>query len=204
MAYTDRTAFLNALTASANEDFNDLSPGYVKAARPVSEGSFDYTIRVFDEYWTERNDWAVEGDQGSLYARVLDDGFSLGTLSTYNIVEFTFESSNIKAFGGYFFGVDYMSEIDPTTDLTFTLNDSGGFATDFTYTLNNIATPTFIGFITDAPTFRWIDVDPSFSPYVAFDNLTVGTTVAVPEPSTYALLGLGFGLGLMVYRRRCC
>lgn len=57
--------------------------------------------------------------------------------------------------------------------------------------------------------FRWVDVDTTGSDHgVAIDNLSIGATLApvapgVPEPSTWALLILGFGaVGGALRRRR--
>ena len=46
----------------------------------------------------------------------------------------------------------------------------------------------------------------AFKPGVQFDNVTVSTLSAVPEPATWAMMILGFGaVGTMVRtsRRRC-
>lgn len=47
--------------------------------------------------------------------------------------------------------------------------------------------------ITDSITFRLYTQTPTAAQSLAFDNITVnGTVIPVPEPATYAFLGLGF------------
>jgi hypothetical protein len=56
---------------------------------------------------------------------------------------------------------------------------------------------------TDSVTFRFVSGDPPSDFSSAFDNVVINTVDAVPEPSTWAMMILGFfGVGFMTYRRR--
>jgi hypothetical protein len=64
-------------------------------------------------------------------------------------------------------------------------------------------TLSFVGFTSDTP-FSSISIDDPTNG-LAIDNFefATGLTAAVPEPSTWAMMILGFfGLGWMAYRRR--
>lgn len=63
---------------------------------------------------------------------------------------------------------------------------------------------TYQGFATsDSITFTFISGDPPSDFSSAFDNVVISTVDAVPEPSTWAMMILGFaGVGYLTYRRR--
>jgi hypothetical protein len=55
----------------------------------------------------------------------------------------------------------------------------------------------------NSTTFTFLSGDPSNDFSSAFDNVTINTVDGVPEPSTWAMMILGFcGIGAMTYRRR--
>jgi hypothetical protein len=63
---------------------------------------------------------------------------------------------------------------------------------------------TYNGFSNvDAVTFRFVSGDLPSDFNSAFDSVVISTVDAVPEPSTWAMMILGFaGVGYMTYRRR--
>ncbi len=66
----------------------------------------------------------------------------------------------------------------------------------FTFTSNGVSN-------VDELTFRFISGDPGTDFNSAFDSVDIRTVDAVPEPSTWAMMILGFaGVGFMTYRRR--
>lgn len=178
--YTNREAFLAALAAMEEDDLNDLPSGTHAAPMVRAGENFSYTIRVFDEYWYET------GGLASFYA---SGSTGLGTLSAYNNIEFVFPEGGVNAFGGYFWGTDYMGQLYNGSEVRFDLSDGTS------YDLTNISnTSTFVGFITDGPSWQWIDIN-SFPDRPTFDNLIVGNT-AVPEPSGLLLSALGVAVVL--------
>jgi len=183
--YTDRDSFLAALAASYEDDFNDIPSGHHAAPMNRGDLGFSYTIRVFDENWWERGVLGTYQAGGST---------ALGTPSSYNNIEFVFQDGGVNAFGGYFWGTDYMGELYNGSEMEFDLSDGTS------YTLSNISNiSTFVGFITDGPTWQWIDIN-SFPDRPTFDNLIVGST-AVPEPSGVLLSALGSAVLLRRKRR---
>jgi hypothetical protein len=109
-------------------------------------------------------------------------------------------SLNTFAVGGYFFPSDGVA-VRPDTDITITLLFSDLSST--TVITNRGSTSLADWF------FGWVTDEPGTS--VESITFTAGTdyasaseiTLAVPEPSTYALLGLAaVGLGVYAFRRR--
>jgi hypothetical protein len=195
VVYTDPVAFFAALSGSYTENFDGFSEGVAASPQSFSQNSYSYTLDVFDQYGDLKtgNTLIVAPSVG------ITTGHTLGVLSSYNTLGFTFAGDNVNAFGGYFWGSDYMHGIDTFGALTFYLYESGSFSPELVYELPNTTGPTFVGFISDGSSFTWVDVTgyPTFT-YATMANVTVGSTV--PEPSTSALLGAIAGLGLL--RRR--
>lgn len=85
--------------------------------------------------------------------------------------------------------------------LSLAVTPSGGPGCDGTASYCPF-TPTGIAFAGTAESV----VFSGTADYIAFDNITLGASVptgAVPEPSTWAMMVLGFaGLGFLTYRRR--
>ena len=85
------------------------------------------------------------------------------------------------------------SNFDPTRNYTFVLVQADGGINGY-----NPA-----GFVVDSSAFQNGTQGGSFSVVQQGNNLDLVFTSAVPEPSTWALLGLGaIGVGVTVYRRR--
>ncbi len=111
---------------------------------------------------------------------------AVGTLSSYNLVEFTFEAETSMRSMAIFLERTSMGICPLRGTITVTLYDDNDYTGDLICVLSNPTGMSFIGFISDQLNFKWIDLDSSFTTYTVFDNLVAGT--AVPEPSIALLL----------------
>jgi hypothetical protein len=102
---------------------------------------------------------------------------------------------------------------------TFTFNSAfftGAFGSENVVVSDDKGDSSVFSVNSASPTlevFNWtgvkeIDINaqnPGFKTQVVFDNVVVNEIAAVPEPSTWAMMILGFaGIGAMTYRRRKC
>lgn len=183
--YTNSTDFFNAITASNfTESYDSFTPGNTNSPLSFSNNGFSYT--------------ALAGE-GFL---VIDAGSSDFWLSIngspLNTITFTNFSPNVSAFGGNFFSTDLNGAYtNSPISIIATLVDSTTFSTNYfpggpfsylglTFTAN--LSSVVIGNESPAEEF------------ITANDVTVGV---VPEPSTYALLGLAaVGLAGYVVRRR--
>lgn len=183
--YTDRTAWEAAITSSTTDAFgsNVSRAASITFASGVQSVTTDATL--------SGNDNRVQGGE---YRNVLDNN-AAGLFTTW-----TFPSA-INAFGFDISGVS-------SGGLAFS-GDFDGIGTQQVNVFEEIGgTNGFIGVI-GASTFNSIQFfnRSASSEAYSIDNLAFGTgtsdTVAVPEPSTWALLTLaGFGFGGYQLRRR--
>jgi hypothetical protein len=111
-----------------------------------------------------------------------------------NFVQDTTPNNN-SPFGFFTYAISYNSG-NPASTLTFSLADSRTLsASDFSLSTNPNDGHTFI------PAYFEADVLVPADPTVGATNALIAT--AVPEPSTWAMMMLGFcGLGIFAYRRR--
>jgi PEP-CTERM motif len=128
---------------------------------------------------------------GDIY---LAGGF-LGASLPNEALTITFTSANVKAVGANFFATDIGDVFQPVS-LTLTLSDG----TVQTFTPSSV-TNSYRGFISTLAITSLVISSPGASLYAGLDNLTVGAVAAVPEPASWALMGLGV-VGLLAARRR--
>jgi PEP-CTERM motif len=98
------------------------------------------------------------------------------------------------------FALDFTTLFSSTT-ATFTLGN--GFTTSVGSTVTYPNAPEFLGFVSDVP-FTTITLSvPSQQSWVVQDFEYGSSISAVPEPSTWAMMLLGFvGVGFAAYRRK--
>ena len=182
-------AFFAALASSnyATESFSSLAPGFTN-----NPYSFTNSPYVFQANIPGSSFISVESYDGKA---------ALATVATAQSLIFTNFSPTIRAFGAYLYSTDTNAiEAQP---LTISLLLNSGPAYTFT---TNVGTTSlndyFFGFITDSPlTIQSLTL--SVTNELAFATASEVTISTVPEPSTYAMLGLAAAaLGAHIIRRR--
>lgn len=190
--FTDFASFSNAISASNYTETFDSIPGNNFVATPTnfSGNGFSFTATTTN----------TGGNQ--LYG--LTNGGGSDRWLTLNFPQFglvfTNFSLNVSAIGGNFFATDDLGFFTNTPiNVSVLLSDSSTFSTNYTPT----SAISFLGltFSTNVSVSALVVSNLNTPPqFPTANNLTVGV---VPEPSTYALLGLA-ALGCVAYliRRR--
>lgn len=194
--YTNQTDFFNALAGRATftETFGAPLPGGGTRLNTnnlvFSNGSFSFTANIpgvapATSFWSDTF--------GSTNALSTGD-------PVLDVFVFTNISPNTAAFGGYFFPTYAGVESGGNVTLTLLLADSS--LVGVTNASRNSANINdwFFGWVTEEPGTAIQSVTYTAGiDYASASNVTL----AVPEPSTYALLGLAAaGLAGYVIRRR--
>lgn len=180
--YTDRTAFIAALATYNNDTYEDLPAG-LPSGSTRANGAFPYQVA------STAGGLARVGPAG-------DRWLSTGGEGTMTFSSF---GSNVNAVGGYLFMSDLNGTSAAPAPITITAVTSTGSSTQ---TYSNTATTNFVGFITTG-TFTSLQLsDTTLAPnqFVTADDFIVGSTV--PEPGSWAMMILGFGLVGYTLRRQ--
>jgi PEP-CTERM motif len=202
-----------------------LAATFLAAASPVSanvllNGDFEAPTTATYTYLTGlNNDWTYtggsgvinntggiawfegsppSGSSGSQFAFVQSAGssisqtFSIATAGTYGISWLDAGRPNFGAFAG---DQTYQVSLNSSVVGTYSTTSGVGFN-------DEVASLGFLSSGLYTLTFLGLPTNHSTSDETAFiDNVSV--TAAVPEPSTWAMLILGFlGTGFMAYRRK--
>ena len=190
VVFTSQAAFNAATTAPGVDTFTGFSvTGSTPSPISRSAGAYSYSAAA------ETTTFFGAGSVANPW---------LSTNTATDSITFSGFASIIRGVGGNFFGSDISGLFAPG-DIVLSLTDSSGVTS---HTIIGALTSSFVGFVSDgaitsltiesvqpASTFLWPTVD-NFT-------LAQGLTSAVPEPSTWAMMILGFaGVGFMTYRRR--
>ena len=184
--YTNSAAFLSAVSASNyTETYNTFTNYQATPSSPQTFTNNGFSYQAFAGSGT----FYIPGNTNVAPA---DLWFSVFDPTT---ITFTNFSANISAIGGNFFSTDFNGNPTNVSITIFaTFADSSTFSN--TYTAPSIN--SFLG-LTSQTNLLSFSISSTAGQYPTINNLTVG----VPEPSTYALLGMAaVGLTGYVLRRR--
>ena len=193
-SYTNRSAFLSAISPSNfTETFNGI-PGanFVTTPTNFSGNGFSFTATTTNGGVNNQLYGLTNGGGGDRWITLFFPEFGL---------VFTNFSLNSSAIGGNFFATDDQGFFTNTPiNVRILLSDSSTFSTNYT----PFGSASFLGvtFSTNVSISALVISNLNNPPqFPTANNLTIGV---VPEPSTYALLGLaaaGFA-GYVIRRRR--
>jgi hypothetical protein len=182
--YTDRAAFLAAVTLPGTDSFNDLvgKPYDTPLARMA--GGYGYL--------------ASAGPVDGFFPAGGGADIWLAANAASDRITFSSFASGVRAFGGSFFGTDINGAFLPGQTLVLTATDGANVRT---VNLYDATTTTFLGFVSSDPLVS-VSLRPdgiAGSVYWATANDVI---LAVPEPASFGMLLAGLGLVGLAVRRR--
>lgn len=177
--YTSQADFLAAVSAPGVDTFDDLTVDPYGDTLLRSAGIYSYNAFSAGGLWGA-------GGAGDHW---------LSTNVGSDPIVFSGFSGGVSAFGGNFFASDITGQY-ALGNLYLTATDGSVLS----YNLDGATTTTFLGFVSSTPLSSvTLGTDGGVGYWPTANNVVL----AVPEPSTYAMLlaGLGF-VGVMSRRRR--
>ena len=202
--YRDTNAFFSALTnlATLNSgntfttNFASFTPGFVSTPMSLTNSPLGYQATVPGSFFVSVETW------GSRPA--------LATIAVDQALLFTNLSANTRAFGAYLYPTDFnQSPTTPMTNATINITatlDDLSFITVTTNVASINFNDYYFGFISTNSARSIVSVSTTVNTNVgaSFATGSEVTISTVPEPSTYALIGLGAAAlaGYVIRRRR--
>lgn len=187
--YRDTNSFFSALNSTNfwTQPFTNLAPG---------NSTFDPLVYSNAPYGFQINNPL----DSEVWIDTYGGKIGITTFTNSQALYLTNLSSSVRAIGGYFYGnnVDVVVTNSLLIDV-FTSSGSTNFTTNVSST--NIA-DYFFGFISTDPSVTFNGLATTSTN--AFSTISEVTISTVPEPSTYALLGLAAAslAGYLVRRRK--
>ena len=180
ITYTDRDAFLAALSSSSTDNYNDLSGFY---ASPIS--------RVIAGYAYEA------ASSGGLFVGAVNGSQVLFPNDGDASLALAFTSGTPSAVGGYFYNIDWTFSV---INGVITVTANPGSSTQATQT----GSPTnFFGWLDDSGTpFTSLVITPAAGGFATVDDLILGQAPPASVPGPLPLLGAAAAFG--VSRRLRC
>lgn len=183
--YNDQASFLAAVSNPGADSFGGLVPrnGF---AGPVnrSAGSHAYTVDAPGGFNPGSN-------LGNVFLTTTDAG---------STIRFSGFGSDVYAVGGLFFGSDLNGAYQGSPSITVTAIDSDG---DVTAVLKNPNAGSFLGFVSTGGLSELTLTVGRAGIWPSIDNFTLAgapSNSVVPEPATWAMMIVGFGLAGMMLR----
>lgn len=187
VVYTDRNAFMAAVSSPGTDTFNDLPIAPIAGIQNRMAGAHSYTAAVgpISPYFYPA------GSAGDVW---------LATNNLYDTMTFTPVTAGVNAIGGYFFGTDVAGQFQPGSDIQLVANFGSG---QQAYTINNATTSSFIGFISlgDSLVNLMVSSTGVDSCWPTANDLVLGIT-PIPEPASYSMLLAGMLTLAWLARRR--
>jgi hypothetical protein len=182
VTYTDKTAFLNAVSGAQTDSFNDLQL-FSSVPSPLTRtgGNYAYSAEAVGGFYLP--------------------GSGVDTwLSTSDVapISFTLTSGN-QALGGFFFGNDFDGNV---TSGTISVSINNGL---FLQSVSTNSAENFFGWISDDGTpITSFQVTPAGNGvFATVNDLIFAQAAPIPEPSTYSLALAALACaGFSVWRRR--
>jgi hypothetical protein len=168
ITYTDRNAFLAALSSSSTDNYNDLNDNQFYAS-PLNRGITDYTYDLT----------ASEG----LFVGTVNGSKVLST-NGLGILTLAFTAGAPTAVGGYFYNTDIDFNV---INGVITVTASPGASTQTAVTAS---ATNFFGWLDDGGTpFTSLVITPGAGGYATVDDLILGQAPPASVPGPLPLLG---------------
>jgi hypothetical protein len=161
-------------------------------------GTFSDQGLRFDNFFlnTIAGNFSPNGVKNGTNFLIFDSANDPLTVSTSDKSAFSLSSLDL--------GLSYYASFSPAiATITGYFANGGTITRDVSLNSSSFKSFSFSGFI-DLSSVTVTTTSPGYTGYAALDNVNFTEfTAAVPEPSTWAMMILGFaGVGLMTYRRR--
>ena len=184
IVFNDESSFMAAVMGTASDSFDDLAIGELESPLSRMVGGYRYQI-------------SAGPGNGGFFPVVNGTDFYLAPTLAADVVTFSNFRPGVFGFGGNFFATDAYGAYIPDRSIELSAMSGADIAT---YTLMGSSPTSFLGFLSSnnltQVTMRTINEQGNV--YWATANNVV---VAIPEPSTYAMFGVGIA-ALVTSRRR--
>lgn len=177
--YTTEASYLAAISSPGVDTFEDFNiSGSTPSPVVRAAGIYGYT--------------ADTAPAGTFFGAGSTTDRWLSTNTATDTVTFGAFTGGVSGLGGFFFGSD-VAGLFKAGSVTVSATDADGTVTQ---NIVGATTSSFLGFVSSGPLFSASvsAVQPSSGfLWPTINNLTLGSVSAVPEPSTWAMMLLGFG-----------